>query len=48
MKLEEIVEYLKHHIVVIIKDGKGWCNANISLENGTLVVRPDYNLPFDN
>ena len=49
MKVEEIVEYLKHHIPIVIKyeDG-GWCNANIKLENGTLVVIPDYNMPFDN
>lgn len=47
MNVEEIVEYLKHHIPIIIKDGKGWCNANISLENGTLVVKPDYKMPFD-
>lgn len=47
MSLEEIVEYLKHHIPIIIQDGKGWCNANISLENGTLVVKPDYKMLFD-
>lgn len=49
MKVEEIVEYLKHHIPIIIKyeDG-GWCNAKIKFENGTLVVVPDYNMPFDN
>lgn len=47
MNIEEIVEYLKHHIPIIIKDGKGWCNANISLENGALVVKPDYKMPFD-
>ena len=49
MKVEEIVEYLKHHISIIIKneDG-GWCNANIKLENGTLIVIPDYNILFDN
>jgi len=48
MNIEEIVEYLKHHIPIIIKDDKGWCNANIKLENGTLVVIPNYNTPFDN
>ena len=47
MNIEEIVEYLKHHIPIIIKDDKGWSNANISLENGTLVVKPDFNMPFD-
>ena len=26
----------------------GWCNAKIKFENGTLVVVPDYNMPFDN
>ena len=24
MNIEEIVEYLKHHIPIIIKDDKGW------------------------
>jgi len=47
VNIEEIVEYLKHHIPIIIKDDKGWCNANIFLENGTLVVKPDYDLIFD-
>lgn len=47
MNIEEIVEYIKHHIPIIIQDDKGWCNANISLENGTLVVKSDYNMPFD-
>ena len=48
MNVEEIVEYLKHHIPIIIQyDNKGWSNATISLENGTLVVKPDYSMPFD-
>ena len=48
MDKEEIVEYLKHHIPIIIKYEDGsWCNANISLENGTLIVKPNYNMPFD-
>jgi hypothetical protein len=48
MNKEEIVEYLKHHIPIIIKyENGGWCNANISLENGTLIVKPNYNMPFD-
>lgn len=48
MNIKEIVEYLKHHIPIIIKyeDG-GWCNADIYLENGTLVVKPNYDLIFD-
>lgn len=48
MEVGEIVEYLKHHIPIIIKyeDG-GWCNANIYFENGTLVVKPNYDLIFD-
>ena len=28
MNKEEIVEYLKHHIPIIIKDNDGWCNIN--------------------
>ena len=48
MKVDEMIEYLKHHIPIIIKDDKGWCNAKIKFENGTLVVVPDYNMPFDN
>ena len=47
MNIEKIVEYLKHHIPIIIKDDKGWCNADIYFENGTLIVKPDYNIPFD-
>ena len=47
MSVKEMIEYIKHHIAIIIQDDKGWCNANISLENGTLVVRPNYNMPFD-
>ena len=48
MSAKEMIEYIKHHIPIIIKDGKGWCNANIYFENGTLIVKPDYNMPFDN
>ena len=47
MNIEEIVEYLKHHIPIIIKDDKGWCNADIKLENGTLIVMPNYNILFE-
>lgn len=47
MNIEEIVKYLKHHIPIIIKDDKGWCNADIYLENGTLIVKPNYDLLFD-
>lgn len=48
MKTEEMIEYLKHHIPIIIKykDG-GWCNANIYFEDGTLIVKPDFYMPFD-
>lgn len=45
--IEEIVEYIKHHIPIIIKDDKGWCNADIYLENGILIVQPNFNLLFD-
>jgi hypothetical protein len=47
VNIEEIVEYLKHHIPIIIKDNNGWCNADIYLENETLVVKPNYDLIFD-
>lgn len=48
MNIEKIIEYIKHHIPIIIQNENGsWCNANISLKNGTLVVKPDYNMPFD-
>ena len=48
MKNKEIVEYIKHHIPIIIKYEDGsWCNADIKLENGTLIVKPNYNMPFD-
>lgn len=47
-EIEEIVEYIKHHIPIIIKFEDGsWCNANVYLENGTLVVKPSYEMPFD-
>lgn len=47
MTIEKMIEFIKHHIPIIIKDGKGWCNANIELADGILVVKPDYNMPFD-
>lgn len=48
METEKMIEYLKHHIPIIIKyEDCGWCNANIYFENGTLIVKPDYNMPFD-
>ena len=45
---EFIVEYLKHHMVKIIKyeDGR-WCNCDVKLENDTLVIIPDYKRLFD-
>lgn len=48
MNIEEIIEYLKHHIPIIIQyDDKVWCNADIYFDNGTLVVKPNYDLLFD-
>ena len=48
MDIEKIIEYIKHHIPIIIKYEDGsWCNTNISLENDILVVKPDNNVPFD-
>lgn len=45
---KKIVEYIKNHIPIIIQfeDG-GWCNANIKLENGILIIKPDYNILFE-
>ena len=48
--IEKIVEYIKHHIPIVINDDKGWCNADICLEKGTIdtiVVKPNYNILFD-
>ena len=46
--IDEIIEYIKHHIPIIIKyEDESWCNANIYLEKGTLIIRPDYSMPFD-
>lgn len=45
--LKDLVDYLKHHIAIIIEDDKGWCNADISFENNKLIVRPNYNIPFE-
>ena len=47
MNIEEMIEYLKHHIPIIIQDEKGWCNADIKIENGILIIKPNYNLLFD-
>ena len=49
MNEEEIIEYIKQHLAIIIKYEDGiWCNANISLIDGVVVVTPDYDIPFDN
>ena len=49
MSAKEMVEYIKHHLPIIIKyENDSWCNANISLENGTVIIKPDYDTPFDN
>ena len=45
--INDLVDYLKHHIPIIIEDEFGWCNADISLENNKLIVRPNYNIPFE-
>ena len=48
MSAKEMIEYIKHHLPIIIQYEDGsWCNANIYFENGTLIVKPDYNMPFD-
>ena len=49
MNKREIIEYIKHHIPIIIQFEDGsWCNANINLdENGTIIVKPDYKLIFN-
>lgn len=48
MNIEEMVEYIKHHIPIIIQyENGGWSNAKIKIENGTLVVVPDYDVLFD-
>lgn len=48
MNIEEIVEYIKHHIPIIIKyENGGWSNANIELKDGMIIIKPDYNMPFD-
>ena len=48
MSEEEIVEHIKHHIPIIIKfDDDSWCNANVYLENGVLVVKPYYEVLFE-
>ena len=48
-EIKQMIDYLKHHIPIIIEyeDGK-WTNANIFFENGTLIVKPDYNILFEN
>lgn len=48
MNKEEMINYIKHHVPIIIQYANGgWCNANIKFENDTLIVIPDYNLLFD-
>lgn len=48
MNKEEIIEYIKHHIPIIIQyDDGSWCNANIKFENDILIIIPDYKVLFD-
>lgn len=48
-EIKQMIDYLKHHIPIIIKcESGGWVNAHIFFENGTLIVKPDYNILFEN
>lgn len=48
MTTEEIIEYIKHHLPIIIEyEDKSWTNADIKFKNGVIVVTPDYNNLFD-
>ena len=42
LDIQRILSDYYSYIKTIIRN-----NANISLENGTLVVKPDYKMPFD-
>lgn len=33
--------------VMIFTDGRGWSNVDIKVSDTAIVIRPDYNIPFD-
>lgn len=33
--------------VMIFSDGRGWSNVEVEVSDTTIVIRPDYNMPFD-
>lgn len=48
MTNEEMIEYIKHHLPIVIKYEDGsWVNADIEFQNGTIIITPNYNNPFD-
>lgn len=33
--------------MMIFTDGRGWSNIEVKVSDTAIVIRPDYNMPFD-
>lgn len=33
--------------VIIYTDGKGWSNVEVKISDTAIVIRPDFDMPFD-
>lgn len=33
--------------VIVLTDGKGWSNVEVKVADTTIIIRPDYTMPFD-